>query len=79
MPDTMMATMMAKDAKLEELVRKMNTARGSAKTDAIAELLTALVDNHRTMCGPMMANKMSMMNKMDSAGHDRGASATPQK
>jgi len=78
-PAAMTAAMMAKDVKLEELVKKMNTAKGSAKTDAIAEVLTALVDNHRTMCGPMMANKMSMMNKMDGAGHDHGASATPQK
>jgi len=68
-----------KDVKLEELVKKMNSATGSAKTEAIAELLTALVEDHRTMCGPMMANKMSMMNRMDGAGHDHEASAAPHK
>ena len=78
-PPTMMAAMMAKDVKIEELVKTMNTATGSAKTDAIAELLTALVDHHQTMCRPMMANKMSMMHKMDDGGHDRGASSTSQK
>jgi hypothetical protein len=78
-PDTMMAAMMAKDVKLEELVKKMISATGSAKTEAIAELLTALVEDHRTMCGPMMANKMSMMNRMDGAGHDHEASAAPHK
>jgi hypothetical protein len=61
-------SMMASDAKLEELVKKMNAAEGSAKTEAMAELLTALVQNHRTMCGPMMANMMSMMDMMDMMG-----------
>src|ERR1044071_5782775 len=44
--DQGMAGMMAGHANLDELVTKMNAATGSAKTDAIAELLTALVREH---------------------------------
>ena len=60
----MMARMKAADPKLDALVQKMNAAKGTAKTDAIAELLTALVEDRRTNCEPMMANMMSMMNMM---------------
>jgi|SRR6478672_3869803 hypothetical protein len=48
-----MGNMMASEAKLEELVKKMNDAKGEAKTDAIAEVVTALVEQHRTMHGMM--------------------------
>ena len=57
----MMGNMMASDAKLEELVKKMNDATGQAKTDAIAEVVTALVQQHRAMRG-MMAGRMGGMN-----------------
>src|SRR5437667_10202667 len=59
---SMMARMKATDSKLDALMKKMNAAKGSAKTDAITELLTALVEDRRTTCEPMMANMMSMMN-----------------
>jgi len=59
---------MASDAKLEELVKKMNDATGQAKTDAIAEVVTALVQQHRAMHG-MMAGMMS--------GKTGGTNATP--
>jgi endonuclease V-like protein UPF0215 family len=49
----MMGNMMASDAKLEELVKKMNDATGQAKTEAIAEVVTALVQQHRAMHGMM--------------------------
>jgi hypothetical protein len=68
--------MMASEANLEELVKKMNAAQGAAKTDAMAELLTALVENHRTMCGPMMANMMSMMSMMGGKG-EKGTDPAP--
>jgi hypothetical protein len=55
----MMARLASRAAKLEELVAKMNAAAGEAKTDAIAELLTALVQDQRNTCGPMMSNMMS--------------------
>jgi hypothetical protein len=65
----MMAGMMAADAKLDELVKKMNSTKGQAKTDAIAELLTALVQEHRTMGASMMANMTNMMSMMDMMGN----------
>jgi len=66
--NVMMGNMMASDAKLEELVKKMNDARGEAKIDAIAEVVTALVQQHQAMHG-MMAGKM--------AGKTGGMNATP--
>jgi hypothetical protein len=63
--------MMARQAQLDELLKKMNDAQGTAKTDAMAELLNALVENHRTMCGPMMADVMSKMG-MTGGKHDKG-------
>ena len=56
--------MAASNAKFDELVKKMNAAQGQAKVDAMAELLTALVQEHQTMHGNM-ANRMSMMHRVD--------------
>lgn len=53
----MMEAMKKSNAKLDELVAKMNAATGAAKTDAIAELLTALVGEKHS-CEAMMAEKM---------------------
>jgi len=50
--------MMAADARLDELVTKMNAAQGQAKVDAIAEVVTALVQQHQAMHANMSA-KMS--------------------
>lgn len=52
--------MMAANAKLDELVAKMNAAQGQAKVDAMAELLTTLVQQHQNMRGNM-GQMMSMM------------------
>jgi gas vesicle protein len=52
-------TSMASDARLDELVKKMNATQGQAKVDAMAELLTALVQAHQSMhatMGGMMHN-----------------------
>ena len=68
---TPMEAMMS-TAKLDELVKKMNSAKGAAKTEAMAELLTALVQDRRA-CEPMMANMMKMMEMMEMI---RGANAT---
>jgi hypothetical protein len=66
----MMSRMKTNDAKFDELVKKMNVAGGTAKTDAMAELLTALVEDRRNACEPMMANMMSMMKTMSTIkGH----------
>jgi hypothetical protein len=62
-PAGMMAHMKASSARLDVLVKKMNAATGTAKIDAIAELLTALVEDrreHESMMGAM-AGKMSKM------------------
>jgi hypothetical protein len=51
--------MTASNAKLDALLTKMNAAQGQAKVDAIAELLTALVQQHQSMhanMGQMMSN-----------------------
>jgi hypothetical protein len=71
--------MMARQAQLDELVKKMNTAQGVAKTDAMAELLNALVENHRTMCGAMMADMMSKMSMTGAQqGHRAGGNRSPE-
>ena len=60
--------MMASNARLDELVKKMNAAQGQAKVDAIAEVLTALVQDHQSMHG----NMASMMSMMHGAGDAHG-------
>lgn len=57
----MMSRMKANDAKLDDLVKKMNAATGAAKADAIAAVRTPLVEDRKHNCEPMMANMMSMM------------------
>ena len=77
---SMMARMKTADAKLDALVKKMNEAKGAAKTDAIAELLTALVNDRRTVGEPMMANMMSMMTTMSAcSGMGSNQSGTPEQ
>ena len=62
-PAGMMARMKASSARLDLLAKKMNSATGAAKIDAIAELLTALVEDRREHESMMsgMADKMSKM------------------
>ena len=55
--------MMAANAKLDELVRKMNAAQGQGKVDAMAELLTVLVQTHQSM----HSNMSTMMQNMGGA------------
>ena len=68
----MMADMKARDAKLEALVVKMNAAKGAEKTDAMAELLTALVQERQAMRSSMMGmmNMMSPVGGQGDAAHD---------
>ena len=63
---TGMAGMKDAGARLDELVAKMNAAQGQAKVDAIAELLTALVQQHQSMHGGM-GEMMSKMKHKDGA------------
>jgi len=55
--------MVASNAKLDELVKKMNAAQGQVKVDAMAELLTALVQQHQSMHGNMGEMMSKMRNK----------------
>lgn len=64
MQGTMMADMKAQDAKLDALVAKMKAASGNAKTAAIEELLTALVQQHTSMRNAMMERQGEMMMHM---------------
>ena len=73
----MMSRMHANDAKLDELVKKMQSAKGAAKTDALADVVAALVDDRKNACEPMMANMMSMMNMM--GGGRMGNTPAPPK
>ena len=68
------APVTANAAKLDALVKNMNAAKGAAKTDAIVEVLTALVEEHRS-CEPMMANMMKMMQGM--GGHPGSTEPVP--
>ncbi len=60
----MMADMKAADATLDALVTRMNTAKGNAKVDVIAELLTTMVQQQRTMHDGMMQMHGQMMMQM---------------
>ena len=71
----MMAKMKATDQKLDELVKKMNAAKGPEKVEAIAELLTALVQSQRTMHESMMHE--SMMHESMMSGGMHGDATTP--
>ena len=71
----MMAEMKAKQDTLDAMVKKMNAAKGAEKTDAIAELLTALVQEHKNMHEEMPG--MHMMQHM-MGNMDHGAAA-PKK
>lgn len=60
----MMAEMQATQAKLDELVAQMNSAKGNAKVDRIAALLTELVAQHKRMGSMMQGGMMPMMMPM---------------
>ena len=60
----MMAEMKAMDATLDVLMTKMNAATGEAKVDAIAELLTAIVQQRAAMHDRMMQMQSQMMGQM---------------
>jgi hypothetical protein len=72
----MMAQMKASGARIDTLVKKMNAATGDAKTEAIAELLTALVEDRRHH-ESMMANMSGMMSTMHGGGAGQGQGHTP--
>jgi len=63
----MMSEMQTADAKLDALVQAMNAAKGAEKTDAIAAVVTALIEGHRSM----HASMATMMKMMDMTGATR--------
>jgi hypothetical protein len=60
----MMAKMEAMDARLDELVKKMNAATGSKKSDAVAAVVNELVTQRKQMRDDMMAMAPEMMKHM---------------
>jgi hypothetical protein len=70
----MMSEMKTADAKLNALVQAMNAAKGAAKTDAIAAVVTALIEERRAMHGSMM-KMMNMMNMMGTMNESPSGSA----
>src|ERR1017187_833535 len=60
----MMAKMEAMDARLDELVKKMNAATGRKKPDAVAAVINELVAQRKQMREQMMAMQPEMMKHM---------------
>ena len=69
----MMADMKAADSRLQELVTRMNAAKGDQKVEAMAALLTELVRNESNLHHRMM----EMHGQMEMRG--RMMQQTPQK
>jgi DNA repair exonuclease SbcCD ATPase subunit len=59
-----MAKMEAMDSRLDDLVKKMNTAKGSRKADAVAAVVNELVAQRKQMREQMMAMQPEMMKHM---------------
>jgi hypothetical protein len=53
MHEQMMAEMKAGDARLDALVKEMNSAKGEPRIDAVAAVVTELVNQHKAMHGHM--------------------------
>jgi hypothetical protein len=60
----MMAKMEAMDARIDELVKSMNAAKGGKKTDAVAAVINELVAQRKQMREQMMAMQPEMMKHM---------------
>ncbi len=60
----MMAKMEAADARLDGLVKTMNAATGSKKTNAVAAVINELVAQRKQMRDDMMAMQPEMMKHM---------------
>ena len=61
MHEQMMAQMQAGDARLDALAKDMNAAKGEAKVDAVAAVVTELVTQHKAMHGHMGQMHQMMM------------------
>jgi hypothetical protein len=61
MHEQMMAQMKAGDTRLESLVNEMKAAKGDAKVDAVAAVVTELVSQHKAMHDHMGQMHQMMM------------------
>jgi hypothetical protein len=61
MHEQMMAEMKAGDARLDALVKDMNDAKGDAKVNAVAAVVSELVRQHKAMHGRMGQMHQQMM------------------
>lgn len=61
MHEQMMAQMQAGDARLDALVKDMNSAKGEAKVDAVAAVVSELVTQQKAMHGHMGQMHQMMM------------------
>ena len=68
MHEHMMAEMKAADAKLDALVKDMNSAKGEAKVSAIAQVVNELVRQQKTMYEHMGSMDQQMMMQMMMGG-----------
>jgi hypothetical protein len=75
----MSAHMRANDAKIDQLLAKMRAATGAAKTDAVAELVTVLLEERKSVCEPMMAHMTSMMSTTGASATSPVTPAAPSK
>lgn len=73
----MMARMAAEDTRLETLVADMNMLTGDLKVDAMARVLTLLVERQSTMRGQMMEMHDGMMRRMRGPISDAPSAAPP--
>lgn len=62
MQQKMEAEMKAQDAELDKLVADMNAATGDKKVDAIAAVVSKMVEQRKTMHEKMAGMHMDMMN-----------------
>ena len=60
----MMTKMEAMDSKLDDMVKKMNAAKGNSKVDATAAVVNELVAQRKQMRAHMMAMQPEMMKHM---------------
>ena len=65
MHQKMEAEMKAQDAELDKLVSEMNTATGEKKADAMAAVLSKIVEQRKAMHGNMAGMHMGMQEAMD--------------
>lgn len=64
MHEQMMAEMKAADSRLDALVKDMNAAKGDAKVNAVAAVVTELVQQQKSMHGHMGEMHQMMMSGM---------------